>query len=121
MFISHDISTVRAFCDEILVLYAGRAVERCPKAAFDGHSHHPYTRLLIDSVPDMDPTWLATRAAAAGPALAVSAIAPELCRFLPRCPVAIGGLCDSNPPPLHVDDGRAILCHRAGGPGDASR
>ncbi|GGZ07896.1 ABC transporter ATP-binding protein [Novosphingobium colocasiae] len=121
VFISHDISTVRAFCDEILVLYAGRAVERCPKAAFDGHSHHPYTRLLIDSVPDMDPTWLATRAAAAGPALAVSAIAPELCRFLPRCPVAIGGLCDSNPPPLHVDDGRAILCHRAGGPGDASR
>ena len=121
VFISHDISTVRAFCDEILVLYAGRAVERCAKAAFDGPGHHPYTRLLIDSVPDMDPAWLATRAPAQGPALPPPGEIGALCRFLPRCPVAIGGVCDREPPPLHIGHERASLCHRDGIQADDGR
>jgi len=114
VFISHDISTVRAFCDEMLVLYAGRMVESCEKGAFAGAAHHPYTDLLVASVPEFDSAWLASRSGQRGPALAEAAVSGELCRFLPRCPVAIAGTCDSLPPPLVDALGQRVLCHRHG-------
>lgn len=114
VFISHDISTVRAFCDDMLVLYAGRAVERCSRAAFSASRHHPYTELLIDSVPDLDPHWLASRGSHRQPALPASPLNETLCAFLPRCPDAVSGQCDTLPPPLAIIEGRQMLCHRRG-------
>lgn len=111
VFISHDISTVRAFCDDMLVLYSGRAVETCSKAAFAAPSHHPYTELLIDSVPDLDPRWLASRGAQRDAALADTVRDKSLCAFLPRCPVAVRGQCDTMPPPQVIAGSRRILCH----------
>jgi peptide/nickel transport system ATP-binding protein len=70
LFISHDLNMVRAFCDRVLVMYAGRVVEAIAAADLD-HAQHPYTRALLDAVPDMDrrrpvlpvlqrdPRWLA--------------------------------------------------------------
>jgi peptide/nickel transport system ATP-binding protein len=53
LFISHDLNLVRAFCDRVLVMYAGRVVETI--AANDlGNARHPYTRALLAAVPDMD-------------------------------------------------------------------
>ena len=53
VFISHDLNLVRAFCDRVLVMYAGRVVETI--AADDlGNAQHPYTRALLAAVPDMD-------------------------------------------------------------------
>ncbi|RVQ69833.1 ATP-binding cassette domain-containing protein [Croceicoccus ponticola] len=112
IFISHDISNAHAFCDDLLVLYAGSVVELVSRARFSEGLHHPYTRLLVDSVPEMDTGWLARRSAADAPAIARDAISPALCPFLPRCSQAIVGACDTEWPPRRERDGQSILCHR---------
>jgi peptide/nickel transport system ATP-binding protein len=58
MFISHDLSTVEAICDDVLVMYKGEIVERLPAARMTADATHPYSRLLISSVPKLDPGWL---------------------------------------------------------------
>ncbi|WP_067734221.1 ABC transporter ATP-binding protein [Novosphingobium naphthalenivorans] len=111
VFISHDISTVRAFCDQVLVLYGGRVVEQGSREGFASGRHHPYTRLLMDSVPEMHPGWLEHTGEGRAPALPGAPVGEELCRFLPRCPVAIAGRCDRTPAPLHRERDRQWLCH----------
>ena len=75
MFISHDLSTVASFADRIMVLYAGRVVEDGPTGNILGQPSHPYTPLLLASVPELRQGWLEdvmkTRAALAGIARAV--------------------------------------------------
>ncbi|WP_372890868.1 ABC transporter ATP-binding protein [Rhodosalinus sp.] len=58
MFITHDLATVRAIADHVVVMQHGRVVEQGPKDEMFRPPHHPYTRLLLTSVPDMDPDWL---------------------------------------------------------------
>ncbi|SFR18968.1 ABC transporter ATP-binding protein [Poseidonocella sedimentorum] len=58
MFITHDLATVRAIADEVVVMKEGRVVEQGPKAEMFRPPHHPYTDLLLSSVPEMDPDWL---------------------------------------------------------------
>ncbi|RNF34371.1 ABC transporter ATP-binding protein [Paracoccus methylarcula] len=58
MFISHDLSTVEAICDDVLVMYKGEVVEALPAARMSSEATHPYSRLLISSVPQLDPGWL---------------------------------------------------------------
>ncbi len=58
MFISHDLSTVEAICDEVLVMLKGKVVEALPAANMTAEATHPYSRLLISSVPKLDPDWL---------------------------------------------------------------
>jgi peptide/nickel transport system ATP-binding protein len=109
VFISHDISTVRAFCDSVLVLYGGTTVEQATRPAFARGPHHPYTRLLLDSMPEMRRGWL-EEVGLRGET--IRAGAEGRCRFLPRCPVAIPGMCDRSVPPLRAGDGQAFLCHQ---------
>ncbi|RVC95968.1 ABC transporter ATP-binding protein, partial [Mesorhizobium sp. M2A.F.Ca.ET.029.05.1.1] len=74
LFITHDLQTVRAIADEVVVMNQGRIVEQGPKDEFFAPPHHPYTQLLLTSVPKMDPDWLdsirETRAALATVSLA---------------------------------------------------
>ena len=58
MFITHDIATVRAIADEVVVMKDGKVVEKGPKDDIFHPPHHPYTELLLSSVPEMDPDWL---------------------------------------------------------------
>ncbi|WP_327754258.1 ABC transporter ATP-binding protein [Sphingobium sp. SJ10-10] len=113
MFISHDISTVRAICDDILVLYSGTMVDMGKREAFRAAPFHPYTDLLIGSVPEMRAGWLEESGAGRSlPPIGASADEPNLCRFLPRCPARIDGLCNVTPPPRHkLSKGNGILCH----------
>ncbi len=60
MFITHDLATVRAIADEVVVMKDGRVVEAGPKDEMFAPPHHPYTDLLLSSVPEMDPDWLTT-------------------------------------------------------------
>ena len=58
IFISHDISTVRSMCDDILVLQSGIAVEQADRVHFEQAQHHGYTQQLLASVPQMRKGWL---------------------------------------------------------------
>ncbi|SLN57530.1 Glutathione import ATP-binding protein GsiA [Roseivivax jejudonensis] len=58
MFITHDLATVRAISDEVVVMKDGEVVEQGPKREMFSPPHHPYTDLLLSSVPEMDPDWL---------------------------------------------------------------
>ncbi|MEE3359006.1 MAG: ABC transporter ATP-binding protein [Pseudomonadota bacterium] len=58
MFITHDLATVRAIADDVVVMKDGRVIEQGPKADMFTPPHHPYTDLLLSSVPEMDPDWL---------------------------------------------------------------
>jgi peptide/nickel transport system ATP-binding protein len=58
MFITHDLATVRAIADEVVVMYQGEIVEQGPKEEMFTPPHHEYTDLLLSSVPEMDPDWL---------------------------------------------------------------
>jgi peptide/nickel transport system ATP-binding protein len=58
LFITHDLATVKAISDEIVVMLNGRIVEKGPKQEILKPPHHEYTDLLLSSVPEMDPDWL---------------------------------------------------------------
>jgi len=60
MFITHDLATVRSIADEVVVMQNGKVVEQGPKDEMFTPPHHPYTDLLLSSVPEMDPNWLTT-------------------------------------------------------------
>ena len=58
LFITHDLATVKAIADEIVVMLKGRIVEQGVKHEILKPPHHEYTQLLLSSVPEMDPDWL---------------------------------------------------------------
>ena len=58
LFITHDIATVRAISDEIVVMFQGKVVQQGAKTRVLSPPFPPYTELLLSSVPEMDPDWL---------------------------------------------------------------
>lgn len=117
VFISHDLSTVASFADEIVVLYAGRVVEQGKTHQVLSPPYHPYTRLLISSVPELRVGWLEetmdTQEAKAGIDRVVK-LTEIGCPFFDRCPLAIEGTCDQLIPPIRdLGDGHVIECHRS--------
>ncbi|WP_409523913.1 ABC transporter ATP-binding protein [Nitrincola sp. MINF-07-Sa-05] len=114
LFISHDISTVKSICDEVVVMYDGAKVEQGARSTFQAEPFHPYTHLLIDSVPEMYQGWLEeTQAGRAElPLIGSSLSSPDLCPFLSRCPIRIDRKCNRVPPPrVRLAKGNEILCH----------
>lgn len=117
VFISHDLSTISSFSDQIVVLYAGRIAEIGTVGEVLRPPYHPYTRLLISSVPEARTGWLEEttelREQQAG-MLGIVDIERVGCPFAPRCPLAIPGTCDKvNPPNLSGSGTHRIECHRA--------
>ena len=114
LFISHDISTVRALCDDIVVMYSGHKIQAGTRQAFAQAPFHPYTDLLIHSVPELRQGWLENCGTTCGelPSIGARANVPELCTFLNRCPVRVDGLCNHTAPSRRViAGGSEILCH----------
>ena len=117
VFISHDLSTIASFADEIVVLYAGRVVEQGRTDQVLSPPYHPYTRLLIASVPELRIGWLEetmeTQEAQAGIDRVVT-LTDIGCPFFDRCPLAVEGTCDRETPPIRdLGGGHAIECHRS--------
>ncbi|MCO5973595.1 dipeptide/oligopeptide/nickel ABC transporter permease/ATP-binding protein [Actinoallomurus soli] len=119
--ISHDVTVVGEVCDRILVMYAGRIVEDLPAAELATAARHPYTRALVDAVPDMntDPTEpLATI-----PGRPVDpADVPPGCAYADRCPLA-DARCEAEDPLLAADPAapadsprHRVACWQAGEP-----
>jgi peptide/nickel transport system ATP-binding protein len=114
MFISHDLGTVRAISDEIMVMYAGQVVELSRREALAQAPMHPYSELLAASVPelrqgwldDLEPKFLAEASAAPPRAGAVAT-----CAFFGRCAIRIDGVCDVDVTPVRkVAKGASLRC-----------
>jgi peptide/nickel transport system ATP-binding protein len=117
VFISHDLSTIASFADKIVVLYAGRVVEQGTADHVLSPPYHPYTRLLISSVPELRVGWLEetmqTQEAQAGIDRVVT-LTEIGCPFFDRCPLAIKDTCDRETPPIRqLSGGHTIECHRS--------
>jgi peptide/nickel transport system ATP-binding protein len=108
MLIGHDMGLQAQLVDRLAVMYAGKIVEIGPVAEMFAEPLHPYTRLLIGSLPS-----LRARHALKGiPGLPPALLTPLTnCRFAPRCPLAIE-VCQREEPPLReVAPGRWVACH----------
>ena len=117
LFISHDISTVRALCDDIVVMYSGHKIEEGSRESFSQTPFHPYTDLLVHSVPELRQGWLENCGSTSGklPPIGAAANVAELCTFIHRCPVRVDGLCNRTAPNRRViAGGSEILCHLDG-------
>jgi oligopeptide/dipeptide ABC transporter ATP-binding protein len=113
LFIAHDLAVVRQVSDRIAVMYAGRIIEIGAARDIYRRPAHPYTQLLLRSVPIPDPA-LERRRRASRPAVPShpAAIAGEGCAFAARCPVAQFPRCAEIKPPLApIADGRHAACH----------
>ncbi|MBK0329268.1 ABC transporter ATP-binding protein [Rhodobacteraceae bacterium F11138] len=98
IFIAHDLAMVRRLCDRIAVMYLGRIVEEGPTEEVFGDPRHPYTRSLIEAVPEIDPARGLPAAPLQGePPSPVDL--PKGCSFHPRCPLARSE-CSAILPPL---------------------
>ena len=94
MFITHDLSVVRHFSNDIVVMYLGQMVESAPAKALFKNPMHPYTKALLSAIPVPDPDFKMERIPLKGEL--TSPINPEPgCRFAKRCPYATEG-CTSN-------------------------
>jgi peptide/nickel transport system ATP-binding protein len=87
VYITHDLATAKFFCDRIAIMYLGRIVEMGPAEAIYADPKHPYTRSLLDAIPEPDPTRQIPRDLPRGEV--PDAVLPPLgCSFHPRCPRA---------------------------------
>lgn len=108
LFISHNLAVVRQVSDRIGVMYLGRIAELAPAESLFRHPRHPYTRALMEAIPDLDMTGR-TRIPVGGEV--PSPITPPTgCAFHPRCPLA-GPRCKAERPELKPAGDAMVACH----------
>lgn len=109
MFITHDLSVVRHFSNDIVVMYLGQMVESAPAKALFKNPMHPYTKALLSAIPVPDPDFKMERIPLKGEL--TSPINPEPgCWFAKRCPYATEG-CTSNEMTLkEMEPGHFVSC-----------
>jgi len=111
MLITHDLGVIAEMADEVLVMYAGRVIERAPAAALFSTPQHPYTIGLMGSVPRLD-LEQERLAAIQGQVPNLTSL-PRGCRFRARCPFAIAACAETDPPLVEVAPGHQAACLRA--------
>ncbi|MEO8016462.1 MAG: ABC transporter ATP-binding protein [Pseudomonadota bacterium] len=114
IFVSHNLAVVRRLCERVLVMYLGRVVEEGPTEQVFLEPAHPYTRMLLESVPLLDPAL--ERARLAMPSIqgeTPSAIErPSGCAFRTRCPAALPRCAEARPEPESVAESHRVACLR---------
>ena len=112
LFISHNLAVVRHVSDRIAVMYLGRVVEEGPAEALLAAPAHPYTRLLLETVPD---PFRPRRDRVPLTGEVPNPIdPPKGCGFHPRCPLASPLCRTQRPPPRRLGSGVTVACHAAG-------
>jgi len=111
IYITHDLSTTRYFSERIYIMYAAHVVESASTKEILSNPMHPYTRALLNVIPDPDPSnrFTIKEVPAGEPPNLIDP--PPGCRFHPRCPGFVKGLCDAKEPPMiEVDKGHQVKC-----------
>ena len=108
LFISHNLAVVRHVSDSVGVMYLGRLVEIADKASLFERPRHPYTRMLLDAIPQMHATGQARTPVQGEVPNPLSP--PSGCSFHPRCPHA-NARCAAERPALLTIGGIQVACH----------
>jgi len=108
LFISHNLAVVRHVADQVGVMYLGRLVELADKAELFAHPRHPYTRMLLDAIPDIHMSGR-SRTPVQGE-VPNPLNPPSGCAFHPRCPHA-NERCSRERPALSAFKGIQVACH----------
>jgi oligopeptide/dipeptide ABC transporter ATP-binding protein len=112
--VSHNLAVVKQLCERVVVMYVGRVVESGPTREVFQDPRHPYTRLLLESVPLLDP--LAGRARLtmqeAATELPSALDRPAGCAFHRRCPIAQDRCAAQRPETEHAGEHREVACWR---------
>jgi peptide/nickel transport system ATP-binding protein len=110
--ITHDLAILYQIADTILVMYAGKLAEKASAETIVGAPRHPYTRLLISSLPEVGVRFEETRLAGI-PGKPPSLLSPPSgCRFRDRCPLAFAK-CEEEPPFVELEPGHEVACWKA--------
>ena len=110
IYITHDLSTVRYFSERVFVMYAGNVVEKAPVNSLVHNPKHPYTEALMDATSDPDANN-ALKYRELPPGEPPSLVNPPSgCRFHPRCPKRIEGLCEVEEPYDLAADDHLVAC-----------
>jgi oligopeptide/dipeptide ABC transporter ATP-binding protein len=114
VFVSHNLAVVRRLCERVLVMYLGRVVEEGPTEEVFLRPRHPYTRMLLESVPLLDPALERARLANSRvQGETPSAIdRPSGCAFRTRCPEALSTCAEVRPEPEAVAESHQVACLR---------
>jgi oligopeptide/dipeptide ABC transporter ATP-binding protein len=111
LYISHDLGTIRHMCDRTAIMYLGRIVEIGQTEQVISHPFHPYTKALIDSVPEENPKIKKPGADLLG--RFIEEKRPEFgCRFYPRCRRRTEVCSKEEPELVEVEDGHEVTCFR---------
>lgn len=110
LLISHDLSVIRKNCQEAMIMYCGRIVEKNGCRALFANPQHPYTAGLLACMPQISDRRPAVVTAIAGQVPAMTAL-PRGCHFAPRCDRAVPA-CRQAAPPLEIRHGGAVACNR---------
>jgi peptide/nickel transport system ATP-binding protein len=108
LFISHNLAVVYHISTRVGVMYLGRLVEQAPTDTLFKRPKHPYTRMLLDTIPDLDMTGR-QRAPVAGE-VPSPLNPPSGCSFHPRCPFA-NDRCKTERPKALPIEGGTVACH----------
>jgi peptide/nickel transport system ATP-binding protein len=107
--ITHDITILYQIADTIMIMYAGQLAEKAPTDVIIRKPHHPYTKLLISSLPKVGAKYAEKRLTGipGNPPLLLNP--PTGCRFRERCPIAFKK-CVEEPPFIEVEKDHFIAC-----------
>ena len=115
LFIAHDLSVVQHISDRIAVMYLGKIVELASSTALFQQPYHPYTQLLLNSVPIPDPNARREKEILKGEVPSPVNL-PTGCRFHPRCPVAVEQCKYEEPQLRQITPDHWVACHVAEAP-----
>jgi peptide/nickel transport system ATP-binding protein len=110
--ITHDLAILYQIADTILVMYAGKLAEKAPAEKIVRSPRHPYTRLLISSLPEVGVRFDETRLAGIPGKPPSLLTPPKGCRFRDRCPLAFAK-CEEAPPFVELEPGHEVACWKA--------
>jgi peptide/nickel transport system ATP-binding protein len=111
--VTHDVSILYQISNTLAIMYAGKLAEKAPTDVIMSRPRHPYTRLLISSLPEIGVRFEEQRLTGIPGTPPPLLNPPTGCRFRDRCPIAIARCAEEEPPFVEIEPGHSVACWMA--------